>query len=89
MIYIMHRTQLYLDDNLWTTLKARAQRDGTTISELVRVAARERYMDHLERRRAAMEAFVGIRSDRPEFEDVDGYIRNLRKDTRTQRLGLE
>lgn len=70
-------------------LKSRAQRDGTTISALMRTAARDRYMDHPEKRRAAMEAFVGIRADRPELDDVDAYIRDLRKDTRGQRLDLK
>ena len=35
----------------------------------------------LEARRAAMHAFVGIRGDRPEFDDVESYIRNLRGET--------
>jgi predicted DNA-binding ribbon-helix-helix protein len=90
MLYIMHRTQLYLEDDLWTALKIRAQESGTTISELVRVATRERYMNLYEERRAAMEAFVGIRADRPEFDDVDAYIRDLRSGkNRRKRLGLD
>ena len=44
IIYIMRRTQLYLDDQLWGALHARAQNEKTTVSELVRQAVRERYL---------------------------------------------
>lgn len=82
----MHRTQLYLDDDLWAALQARALCEGTSISELVRTAARDRYMNKLESRRAAMKAFVGIRKDRPEFDDIDAYVRDLRTGDRMERL---
>lgn len=89
MLYIMHRTQLYLDEDLWTTLQIRAKKDGTTISELVRQAARERYSDDVEGRRAAVDAFIGIRDDRPELEDVDAYLRTLRKGDRRREMLAE
>jgi hypothetical protein len=89
MLYIMHRTQLYLDEDLWTTLQIRAKKDGTTISELVRQAARERYSDDVEGRRAAVDSFIGIREDRPELEDVDAYIRTLRKGDRRRKMLAE
>ena len=57
----MKRTQIYLDDQLWAALHARAQAEKTTVSELVRKAVQERYSGNLETRRAAMERFVGIR----------------------------
>jgi hypothetical protein len=82
----MHRTQLYLDDDLWATLQARAHQEGISISELVRVATRDRYMNAEDERRAAVEGFFGIRADRPEFEDVDGYIRNLRRGDRRRKM---
>jgi hypothetical protein len=82
----MRRTQLYLDDDLWNALRARAREQGTTISDLVRQAARERYLDKLEGRREAMQAFVGIRKDRPDLADSTKYIRELRSGTRIQRL---
>ena len=47
MLYIMRRTQLYLDDDLWSALHAHAQREHTTISQLVRDAARDRYQQAL------------------------------------------
>ncbi len=85
MLYIMHRTQLYLDEALWTTLQARAKKDGTTISELVRIAARERYLDNFDERKAAMLAVVGLWKDRTDMPDTDTYIRNIRNE---DRLGL-
>ncbi len=83
----MRRTQLYLDDDLWTALHTRARREGTTISDLVRQAARERYLGNLDERREAMLAFVGIRKDRKDLPDsTDEYVRSLRRDTRLERL---
>jgi hypothetical protein len=83
----MRRTQLYLDDDLWQALHARARGEGSTISELVRLAARERYLGKLDERRGAMEAVVGIRKDRPEFRNPAEYVRGLRRGSRTARLG--
>jgi metal-responsive CopG/Arc/MetJ family transcriptional regulator len=85
----MHRTQLYLDDDLYTTLKARAQQDGTSISELVRVAARDRYSDKSEQRKSAMLGIVGLWKDRADLPDTETYIRNLRDDDRIERLGID
>ena len=84
----MRRTQLYLDDDLWNTLHTRARSEGTTISALVRHAARERYLGNLDERREAMLAFVGIRKDRKDLPDsTEEYVRSLRRDTRPERLG--
>jgi hypothetical protein len=84
----MRRTQLYLDDDLWNALHARARQEKTTISDLVRQAARQRYMGDLDERRKAMLAFVGIRKDRKDLPDsTEEYVRSLRRDTRLERLG--
>jgi len=83
----MRRTQLYLDDDLWNALHTRARREGTTISDLVRQAARERYLGNLDERREAMEAIVGIWKDRTDLPDsTEEYVRSLRRDTRIERL---
>ena len=82
----MRRTQLYLDDDLWNALHARARQEGTTISELVRVAARERYLGSLDARKRAMQAVVGIRKDRKDLADTEAYVRRLRRGTRLKRL---
>ena len=82
----MRRTQLYLDDDLWNALHARARSEDTTISDLVRHAVRERYLGSLTARKAAMQAVVGIWKDRPEIGDTKAYIRGLRRGTRLKRL---
>ena len=83
----MRRTQLYLDDDLWNALHTRARKEGTTVSDLVRQAARERYLGKLEERREAMQAWVGIRKDRPDLSDSLEYVRRLRRGSRIERLG--
>ena len=82
----MRRTQLYLDDDLWETLHARARRSGSTISALVREAVRDRYLGSVEERRTAMQAVVGLWKDRKEIADSTAYVRGLRRGTRLKRL---
>jgi hypothetical protein len=82
----MRRTQLYLDDDLWNALHARARSQGTTISDLVRRAARERYLGNLDERREAMQALVGISADRADLPESTEYVRTLRRGTRIDRL---
>ena len=82
----MHRTQLYLDDDLWKALRTRARSQGTTISDLVRRAVRDRYLGNLDERRKAMEALVGIWKDRTDLPASSAYVRSLRRDTRLDRL---
>jgi len=83
----VHRTQLYLDDDLWNTLRVRARREGTTISDLVRKATRERYLGDPGAREAAMKAFVGLRADRTDLGNSTAYVRSLRRGSRLMRLG--
>ena len=71
---------------MWHALQLRARRERTTISDLVRRAARERYLSKLDQRREAMLAVIGIREDRPEFRDPEAYIRGLRRSGRIERL---
>lgn len=82
----MRRTQLYLDEGLWGVLHREARSRKTTVSELVRQAARDRYMRGTEERARAMKAIVGMWKDRPEFADSTAYIRELRRDDRWKRL---
>jgi hypothetical protein len=67
-------------------LHTRARSQGTTISALVRQAARECYRGNLDERRKAMEALVGIWKDRSDLPDSTEYVRSLRRDTRIDRL---
>ncbi len=82
----MVRTQLYLDEDAWNVLHQRAQSEGSTISELVRQAVQEKYLGDRGRRRKAMQAFIAIRKDHPEFSDAASYIRGLRRGRRIERL---
>lgn len=82
----MRRTQLYLDQDLWTTLHARARTEKTTISELVREAVRERYLGKFDQRTQAMAAFVGIRKQGSGTEDAVEIVRTLRRGHRLRRL---
>ena len=82
----MRRTQLYLEDDLWAALHAKALLEGATVSELVRAAVRERYMGNHEERRAAMMNLVGLWKDREDLGDTESFIRNLRDDDRLERL---
>jgi len=82
----MRRTQLYLDDDLWNALRTRARKEGTTISRLVREAARERFLGKLQERREAMQAFAGIRRDRTDPFASVSYVRRLRRGSRIERL---
>jgi hypothetical protein len=82
----MKRTQLYLDDDIWNALHIQARQGGTTISELVRRAVRDRYGNSPENRRRAMQGWVGIWQGRNDVSDSEAYVRRLRKGTRLRRL---
>ena len=83
---MMRRIQLYLDDDLWETLHLRAQASGSTISELVRDAVRERYLGSLETRNKAMQAVVGLWENRREIGDATAHVRSLRRGKRLNRI---
>jgi metal-responsive CopG/Arc/MetJ family transcriptional regulator len=85
-MYIMRRTQLYLDDHLWSALHTQARSRKTSVSELVREAMRERYLGKREEQAKAMQEFVGIRKDSAEPVDAVKYIRSLRRSNRLGRL---
>jgi hypothetical protein len=82
----MKRTQLYLDEDLWGALHARARSQRTTISELVRIAVRERYCESQDQRMKAMQAFVGIQKQNSDRMDAVETVRKLRQGDRLGRL---
>lgn len=86
-IHSVRRTQLYLDDQLWGALHARARRENTTVSELVREALYERYFGDREERRAAMQRFVVIRNARRERAHSIEEVSGVRRGSRLDRLG--
>lgn len=82
----MRRTQLYVDDDVWQALQIRARQSGSTMSELVRKAIRETYMNPAADRKAAMLAVVGLWKDRGDIGDSTEYVRALRRESRLDRL---
>jgi len=82
----MRRTQLYLDEELWGALHERARSQKTTVSELVRMAVRERYSGNHGQRMKAMQAFVGIRKQASETPDAVEMVRSLRRGDRLDRF---
>ncbi len=86
ILYIVKRTQLYLDEDLWIVLHLKSRQENTTISELVRQAVRERYLNQAEERTAAMLGIVAMWKDRADIQDSTAYIRELRKDRRSEPL---
>ena len=89
MLDAMKRVQLEFDDELWAALQAKAADSRTSVSELVQVAARERYLGEPEEREIARMGIVGLWKDRSDLPDTETYIRALRQDQRLERLGVE
>lgn len=83
----MRRTQLYLEEQLWGRLHLLAKQSGTTLSELVRQALRERYDSGSGDRKAALRAAVGLWGDRADLPSATTYVRGLRSGRRLTRLG--
>jgi len=86
IIYIMRRTLLYLEDDLWKTLHILARQSQSTVSELVRRALREKYLDDAATRKEALLSAVGLWKDRTDLPDTETYIRRLRKGASLKRL---
>jgi hypothetical protein len=84
----VRRTQIYLEDDLWTTLHTNALRQGTTVSRLIREAVRERYLGKLDKRRKAMETFVGLRKANAGQKTGAEIVRELRKGRRMKDLSF-
>jgi Ribbon-helix-helix protein, copG family len=82
----MKRTQLYLNEDIWKALHVRSRQQGTSISELVRQAVRDKYGSSPSSRRQAMQALVGLWKDRKDLPDSTAYVRRLRKGNRLKRI---
>lgn len=82
----MRRTQLYLNEDIWKALHVRSRQQGTSISELVRQAVRDKYGSSPASRRQAMQALVGLWKDRKDLPDSTAYVRRLRKGNRLKRI---
>ena len=82
MLYIMKRTQLYLDDDMARILATVSRQRGATISELVRQCVREKFGHTGALDKAAIaRRLSGIWKDRADLGDTGTLVRRLRKGT--------
>lgn len=89
MLYIMKRTQLYLDDDIARILATVSRQRGETISALVRECVREKFggKENIDKAALAGE-LAGIWKGRKDLADAQAFVRRLRKDTRRRRLKI-
>ena len=82
----MHRTQIYLQDDLYEQLRNRSKALGLSISELIRRAVEK---DLSAEPAADAEAFFDRLKPLESFADVDpkSYVRRLRDKSRLLRRG--
>lgn len=89
MLYIMRRTQLYLDEAMAKTLAALGRQHGKTVSQLVRESVQARYMNRSGIDKADLaRRLAGVWRKRRDLRDIDRVVRRLRSDARSKRLGL-
>ena len=85
----MKRTQLYLDDDLAKILSTVSRQQGTTVSALVRDCIREKFGHKQDIDGTALaHQIAGIWKERHDFGNTGRYVRQLRKDTRRERLKI-
>ena len=87
-MYTVKRTQLYMEDEIIDKLKELGERRGTTVSALVRDAVRQTYFQFQlpGNWREVLRAAEGAWKDQPGRPGPDQFIRELRKDSRLERL---
>ena len=77
----MRRTQIYLDETLYSLLRRESKKEGKTVSEIIRERLWKTFESDLNRKEALLEAaeeVFGIWKDKE--LDVKSYIRKLRED---------
>ena len=74
----MKRTQIYIDENIYSYLEKESKIKRTSISKIIRESIQERMSGKTLKIIKSMERVSGIWKDR-DF-DVDKYIRTARKD---------
>ncbi len=86
----MKRTQLYIEDDVFKVLRRVSKEKEVSISELVRAAVKKVYA--LEKPADAewvLKEAAGIWKDRKDIQSTEKYVRQMRKSTRKERLGLK
>lgn len=83
----MKRTEIYIDDAMHARLTAVAQRQGRSLSDLVREALTKAYgADREDERESSLKAIAGLWKDRSEPPAAGVHVRQLRRGTRSKRL---
>ena len=83
----MVRTQLFLDEELHTRLRALARKQGRTVSDLVRETLHRAFGSGAQDERArTLEAICGLWRDRKDIGSTRAYVRRLRRGTRRRRI---
>ncbi len=67
-------------------LQIRARQSGSTVSELVRAAVREKYLGDAAKRKEALLSVVGLWKDRTGLSDTEEYVRGLREGDRLKAI---
>lgn len=84
----MKRTQLYIEDDVIKTLRRVSKEKAVSISELVRAAVRRTYsLEKPDDADLILKEAAGIWKDRKDILSAERYVRQMRKDTRKERLG--
>ena len=85
-IHRMVRTQLYLDETVHRRLRETAERQGRTVSDLVREAVARAYGSaDANERVATLDRIASLWQDRDDLGATPAYVRRLRRDTRLRR----
>jgi len=78
----MVRTQLYLDEEVHRRLRAAAEKQGRTVSDLVRQAVERAYgASHIDDRLTTLEGIASLWHGRTDLASTDVYVRRLRRNT--------
>ncbi|MBI1723633.1 MAG: ribbon-helix-helix protein, CopG family [Gemmatimonadetes bacterium] len=85
-IHRVIRTQLYLDADLHRRLRSLADKQGRTMSDLVREAVSRAYgTAQVDERLSTLEGITSLWRDRDDLGATDAYVRRLRRDMRRSR----
>ncbi len=85
----MKRTQIYLEEGIYNTLKVISKTRRSTVSELIRQAIRVMYKDQKQNKIEKFDNACGIWAKRDDLRNPSKYVRGLRKGRRLERLGLK
>lgn len=84
----MKRTQLYLEEDIFATLKRIGKERSATISELVREAIRRTYgQERPGDAEFILKETAGLWKNRKDLGSTEAYVRAARKDSRREKLG--